>query len=140
MSTTTETYSQTATHLARTTTGIDFAYRRMGKPGGVPLVLGNYFAANLDDWDPLVVDGLAAEHEVITFDYPGIGNSTGTTADTVAQIAAECVHFLQALSLYAVDFLGFSLGGMVAQQIASTHPELVRRMILCGTAPLAARS
>jgi pimeloyl-ACP methyl ester carboxylesterase len=135
MSTTTETYSQTATHLARTTTGIDFAYRRMGKPGGVPVVLGNYFAANLDDWDPLVVDGLAAEHEVITFDYPGIGNSTGTTADTVAQIAAECVHFMQALSLDAVDFLGFSLGGMVAQQIASTHPELVRRMILCGTAP-----
>ena len=98
-------------------------------------MLGNYFAANLDDWDPLVVDGLAAEHEVITFDYPGIGNSTGTTAATVAQIAAECVHFLQALSLDAVDFLGFSLGGMVAQQIASTHPELVRRMILCGTAP-----
>jgi pimeloyl-ACP methyl ester carboxylesterase len=130
-----ETYSQTATHVVRAATGIDFAYRRVGNRGGIPLVLGNYFAANLDDWDPLVVDGLAADHDVITFDYPGIGSSTGTTPATVAELAVECVAFLHALGLTTVDFLGFSLGGMVAQQVASSHPELIRRVILCGTGP-----
>jgi pimeloyl-ACP methyl ester carboxylesterase len=98
-------------------------------------VLANYFAANMDDWDPLIVDGLAADRDVITFDYPGIGSSTGATAATVPELAVDCVGFLRALGLTTVDFLGFSLGGMVAQQIASSHPGMLRRMILCGTGP-----
>ena len=89
----------------------------------------------MDDWDPLIVDGLAADRDVITFDYPGIGSSTGDTPATVAELAVDCVGFLHALGLTTVDFLGFSLGGMVAQQIASSHPEMFRRMILCGTGP-----
>ena len=135
MGTTPEAYSQTPTLSVRTSTGIDIAYRRIGQSGGVPLVLANYFAANLDNWDPLIVEGLAAQRDVITFDYPGVGNSTGTTAPTMAGIAADCVPFLQALGVGAVDLMGFSIGGMVAQQIASTRPDLVRRMILCSTAP-----
>jgi pimeloyl-ACP methyl ester carboxylesterase len=130
-----QTYSQTPTEVVRTASGIDLAYRRLGDRGGIPLVLGNYFAANLDDWDPLIVDGLAADRDVITFDYPGIGSSTGVTPATVAEFAADCVGFLHALDLTSVDFLGFSLGGMVAQQIASSHPAILRRMILCGTGP-----
>jgi len=129
------TYFQTPTRIVRASTGTDFAYRRMGDRGGIPLVLGNYFAANMDDWDPLIVDRLAADHDVIAFDYPGIGRSTGSTPATVPELAAECVAFLAALGLTTVDFLGFSLGGMVAQQIASSHPETIRRMILCGTGP-----
>jgi pimeloyl-ACP methyl ester carboxylesterase len=132
---TTWTYFQAPTQIVRTSTGTDFAYRRVGDRGGTPLVLGNYFAANMDDWDPLIVDRLATDRDVITFDYPGIGGSTGSTAATVAELADECVAFLAALDLTAVDFLGFSLGGMVAQQIASSHPETIRRMILCGTGP-----
>jgi pimeloyl-ACP methyl ester carboxylesterase len=129
------TYSQTPTDIVRAASGIDFAYRRVGNRGGIPLVLANYFAANMDDWDPLIVDGLAADRDVITFDYPGIGSSTGVTAATVSELAVDCIGFLRALGLTTVDFLGFSLGGMVAQQIASSHPEMLRRMILCGTGP-----
>jgi pimeloyl-ACP methyl ester carboxylesterase len=113
----------------------DFAYRRVGDRGGMPLVLANYFSANMDDWDPIIVDGLAADRDVITFDYPGIGSSAGATPATVAEFAVDCVGFLHALGLTTVDFLGFSLGGMVAQQIASSHPEMFRRMILSGTGP-----
>jgi pimeloyl-ACP methyl ester carboxylesterase len=131
----TQTYSRTPTDVVRAANGIDFAYRRMGDRDDTPLVLANYFAANMDDWDPLIVDGLAADRDVITFDYPGIGASTGTTPATVAGFAVDCIAFLHALGLTTVDFLGFSLGGMVAQQIASSHPKTIRRMILCGTGP-----
>jgi pimeloyl-ACP methyl ester carboxylesterase len=129
------TYSQTPTDVVHAASGIDFSYRRVGNRGDIPLVLANYFAANMDDWDPLIVDGLAADRDVITFDYPGIGSSAGATPATVAEFAVDCVGFLHALGLTTVDFLGFSLGGMVAQQIASSHPEMFRRMILCGTGP-----
>jgi pimeloyl-ACP methyl ester carboxylesterase len=129
------TYSQTPTDVVRAANGIDFAYRRVGNRSDLPLVLANYFAANMDDWDPLIVDGLAADRDVITFDYPGIGSSAGATSATVAEFAVDCVGFLHALGLTTVDFLGFSLGGMVAQQIASDHPEMFRRLILCGTGP-----
>ena len=81
------------------------------------------------------MDGLAADRDVIVFDYPGIGRSTGTTADSVDELALDCIELLRALNLTTVDILGVSPGGMVAQQIASTHPELVRRIILCGTGP-----
>jgi pimeloyl-ACP methyl ester carboxylesterase len=129
------TYSQTPTNVVRAASDIDFAYRRVGNRGGIPLVLANYWAANMDDWDPLIVDGLAADRDVITFDYPGIGGSAGATPATVAELTVDCVDFLHALGLTTVDFLGFSLGGMVAQLIASSQPEMFRRMILCGTGP-----
>jgi pimeloyl-ACP methyl ester carboxylesterase len=132
---TTQTYSQAPTEVVSAANGVDFAYRRVGNRGGMPLVFANYFAANLDDWDPLIVDGLAADRDVITFDYPGIGSSTGATPATVADFAVDCLGFLHALGLTAVDFLGFSLGGMIAQQMASSHPEMLRRIILCGTGP-----
>ena len=128
-------YSQTPTEVVRAANGIDFAFRRVGNRGGIPLVLANYFAANMDDWDPLIVDGLASDRDVITFDYPGIGSSTGATPATVAEFAVDCIGFLHALGLKTIDFLGFSLGGMIAQQIASSHPEMLRRIILCGTGP-----
>ena len=132
---TTQMYTHTPTQVVRAASGIDFGYRRVGNRGGTTLLLANYFAANMDDWDPLIVDGLAADRDVITFDYPGIGSSAGATPATVAEFAVDCVGFLHALGLTTVDFLGFSLGGMVAQQIASSHPEMFRRMILCGTGP-----
>jgi pimeloyl-ACP methyl ester carboxylesterase len=132
---TAQTYSQTPTEVISTADGVAFAYRRMGPGGDVPLVLAGYFASNIDDWDPLIVDGLAVDREVITFDYPGVGGSTGVTPATVSELTASCLGFLRALGLTTVDFLGFSLGGMVAQQIAFEQPEMIRRMILCGTGP-----
>src|SRR3984957_11708963 len=114
---------------------IRFAHRRFGRRGGTPLLLLNYFAANLDNWDPKVTNGLAAEREVILVDYPGIGGSSGETPSTVAALANDCVEFCRGLNLTRFDVMGFSLGGMIAQQLTADHPEMVRRIILLGTGP-----
>ena len=79
--------------------GIRFAYRRFGRRGGTPLLLLNYFAANLDNWDPKVTNGFAAERDVILLDYPGIGGSSGETPSTVAALTNPCVEFCSALDL-----------------------------------------
>jgi pimeloyl-ACP methyl ester carboxylesterase len=114
---------------------IRFAYRRFGKPGGTPLLLLNYFAANMDNWDPLVTNGFAAEREVVLFDYPGIGASAGEMPSSVAALTKHCVAFCRALSMPQFDVVGFSLGGMIAQQLGADHPEMIQRIILLGTGP-----
>jgi pimeloyl-ACP methyl ester carboxylesterase len=101
----------------------------------VPVVFLHHFTAVLDDWDPAVVDGIAAEHRVILVDLRGVGGSGGTTPDSVEAMAADTVAFLDALGLATVDVFGYSLGGMVAQVIVQQRPDLVRRIILAGTAP-----
>jgi pimeloyl-ACP methyl ester carboxylesterase len=93
----------------------------------------NYFAATLDDWDPLVTNGLACEREVMLFDNAGVGSSTGDTPPTVAAMTKDCVDFCRALDLMSFDVVGFSLGGMIA--LAQDHPDMIRRMILLGTGP-----
>jgi pimeloyl-ACP methyl ester carboxylesterase len=115
--------------------GIRIAYRRFGRRGDTPLLLLNYFSANLDKWDPKVTNGFAAERDVILFDYPGIGGSSGKTPSTVAALTKAFVEFCRALDQIRIDILGFSLGGMIAQQLAADHPEMVRRIILMGTGP-----
>src|SRR6266436_5814703 len=96
------------------------AYRRFGKRGTLPLLLLNYFAANMDDWDPKVTNGFAAERDVILADNAGVGRSTGETPSTVAAMTKDCVDFCRALDLKSFDVVGFSLGGMIAQQLASS--------------------
>jgi pimeloyl-ACP methyl ester carboxylesterase len=115
--------------------GTPFAYRELGTASGVPVILLNHLAAVLDNWDPRVVDGIAATHRAITFDNRGIGGSGGSTPDTIEAMARDAVAFIRALGFKEVDLLGFSLGGMVAQVIAKLEPELVRKMILAGTGP-----
>ena len=115
--------------------GVRFAYRRFGRPGDLPLLFLNYFTATLDDWDPLVTNGLACEREVILFDNAGVGSSTGDTPPTVAAMTKDCVDFCRALDLISFDVVGFSLGGMIAQRLAQDHPDMIRRMILLGTGP-----
>src|SRR6476646_6369677 len=116
--------------------GNPFAYREVGRHAtGVPVVFLHHFTASLDDWDPAVVDGIAAERRVILVDLRGVGGSGGATPDSVEAMADDAVAFLDALGLTTVDLLGFSLGGMVAQVIVQQRPELVRRAILAGTAP-----
>ncbi|MEV4604137.1 alpha/beta hydrolase [Amycolatopsis sp. NPDC049253] len=115
--------------------GTPFAYRELGPAAGVPLVLLNHITAVLDDWDPAVVDGFAAERRVIAVDLRGVGASGGTTPDSIEAMAADAVAFLEALGLDTVDLLGFSLGGMVAQAVAQQRPDLVRRIVLAGTSP-----
>ena len=114
---------------------VAFAYRRFGRRGGLPLLLLNYFAANMDDWDPEVTNGFAAQREVILLDNAGVGSSTGETPSTVAPMTKDCADFCRALDLKRFDVVGFSLGGMIAQQLAFEYPDMIRRMILLGTGP-----
>ena len=112
-----------------------YAYRRLG--GGIkrPLICLQHFTGTLDNWDPAVTDPLASNREVILFDSAGVGRSTGQVPTTVAGMATYALDFLDALCLASCDVLGFSLGGMVAQQMALERPSIVHRMILVGTAP-----
>jgi pimeloyl-ACP methyl ester carboxylesterase len=115
--------------------GVDFAYRELGSEGGVPLVLLNHLGAVLDNWDPRVVEGIAARRRVIAFDNRGVGGSGDATPSTVEDMAHDAVLFIHALGFDQVDLLGFSLGGFVAQVIAAEQPRLVRKLILAGTGP-----
>ncbi|WP_234310402.1 alpha/beta fold hydrolase [Streptomyces sp. NRRL S-474] len=116
--------------------GVTFAYRDLGpKTGGVPVVFITHLAAVLDNWDPRVVDGIAARHRVITFDNRGVGASSGSTPKTIEEMAKDAVTFIRALGLEQVDIHGFSMGGMIAQVIAQDEPRLVRKLILTGTGP-----
>ncbi|MGY2020334.1 alpha/beta fold hydrolase [Nocardia gipuzkoensis] len=112
-----------------------FAYRELGPDTGVPVIFLNHLAANLDNWDPRAVDGIAAKHRVITFDNRGVGASEGTTPGSVEAMATDAVAFIRASGFDHVDLLGFSLGGFIAQQIAHNEPALVRKLILAGTGP-----
>ncbi len=115
--------------------GTNFAYRDLGPRGGVPLILFHHLTAVLDNWDPRVIDGFAADRRVITFDNRGIGASEGTVPDTIEAMADDGIAFIRALGFAEVDLLGLSMGGFVTQVIAQREPRLVRRMILAGTGP-----
>jgi len=112
-----------------------YAYRRFGTGPARPLLCLQHFTGTLDNWDPAVTDPLASGREVILFDNAGVGRSTGTVPTTIGPMAAQTLDFLDALGLDTCDVLGFSLGGMVAQQMARDRPSIFRRMILVGTAP-----
>lgn len=115
--------------------GVGFAYRQLGPSTGVPVVFLTHLAAVLDNWDPRVVDGIAAARRVITFDNRGVGASSGSTPTTIEETASDAVTFIRALGFDRFDRFGFSMGGMIAQVIAQQQPRLVRKMILAGTGP-----
>ena len=115
--------------------GTSFVYRELGPSRGVPVIFLTHLAAVLDNWDPRVVDGIAARHRVITFDNLGVGASSGSTPTTIEEMARDAVTFIRALGFDQVDLFGFSMGGMIAQVIAQQQPRLVRKMILAGTGP-----
>src|SRR5947209_2205840 len=108
--------------------GTRFVYRELGVDNGVPVIFLNHLAANLDNWDPRVVDGIAAKHRVITFDNRGLGASEGKTPDTVEAMARDAVAFIRALGFDRVDLLGFSLCGFVSQLISQQEPALIRKI------------
>ncbi len=112
-----------------------YAYRRFGDGSGYPLLCLQHFTGTLDNWDPAVTDPLARGREVILFENAGVGRSTGTVPRTVAGMSNHVLAFLDGMGLTRCDVLGFSLGGMIAQQMAQDRPSIVRRMILVATAP-----
>lgn len=115
--------------------GTTFVYRQLGPGTGVPVIFLNHLAAELDRWDPRVVDGIAARRRVIVFDNRGVGASAGKTPTSVEAMARDAVAFIRALGIAQVDLLGFSLGGFISQVIAQEEPQLVRKIILAGTGP-----
>lgn len=118
-----------------TSAGVTFSYREYGPTGGVPVVFLIHLAGNLDNWDPRIVDPIARDHHVITFDNRGVGASDGTVPETIEAMADDAYAFITALGYDKVDLFGLSLGGMVAQALILRHPEVVRKLILAGTGP-----
>ena len=114
---------------------IRFAYRRFGKTGGVPLVFSQHYIGTMDYWDPTVTDGLARDREVILFNNAGVSSSSGEVPTTFEQMGANAIAFIKALGLKQVDLFGFSIGGMVVQEITLQAPDLVRRLIVDGAGP-----
>jgi pimeloyl-ACP methyl ester carboxylesterase len=113
---------------------IEYAYRDTGE-SAVPLVLLQHFRGNLDNWDPALIDALAAERRVITFDNAGVAATTGTTPNTVEAMANDAIAFIEAMNLERIDLLGFSIGSFIAQEIALIRPDLLRRVVLASSAP-----
>src|ERR1700675_1673741 len=115
--------------------GERYAYRRFGSGSKLPLLCLQHFTGTLDNWDPAVTDPLAMDREVILFENAGLGRSSGSVPATIAGMSMHAQAFLDALKLKTCDVLGFSLGGMVAQQMALERPSIFRKIILVGTAP-----
>jgi pimeloyl-ACP methyl ester carboxylesterase len=127
-------YGTAPNQLIRAGNGIAYAYREIGS-STVPLVLLQHFRGNLENWDPQLVDALAAQRRVVAFDNAGVGATTGTTPDTIEQMARDAIAFIAALNAPHVDILGFSIGSFVAQEIALIRPDVVRRLVLASAAP-----
>jgi len=116
--------------------GVEFAYRQLGSDNpGPPVVFLVHLAAVMDNWDPRVVDGFAAKHHVVVFDNRGVGASSGSPATSMEQMAKDAITFIRAMGFHQVDLFGFSMGGMIAQEIVLMEPLLIRKMIITGTGP-----
>jgi pimeloyl-ACP methyl ester carboxylesterase len=140
MSTTDTSKTTTASNITAPTKfleakGETYAYRRFGQGAGRPLLFLQHFTGTLDNWDYAVIDALASGREIILFDNAGIGRSTGKVPQTIAGMAEHAFAFLDGLGLTNCDVLGFSLGGMVALQMAQDRPSVFGKMILVGTGP-----
>ncbi len=127
-------YAEAAIQKVRADNGIEYAYRHLGE-GEIPLVLLQHFRGNLDNWDPALVDALASNRRVVTFDNTGVGATTGTTPNTIEAMAHDAIAFVEAMSFGRIDLLGFSIGSFVAQEIALIRPDLLRRVVLASSAP-----
>jgi pimeloyl-ACP methyl ester carboxylesterase len=132
--TATVSYADTSTQRVTAGNAVEYAYRDVGE-GGLPLVLLQHFRGNLDNWDPALVDALAADRRVVAFDNAGVGATSGRTPSTIDAMAQDAIAFLEVMNLQSVDLLGFSIGSFVAQEIALIRPELLRRLVLASSAP-----
>lgn len=118
-----------------TTGGVTYAYRELGPRGGIPVVFFVHLAATLDNWDPRIVDPIAAHRHVIAFDNRGVGGSSGSVPGTIEAMADDALAFVAALGHETIDVFSFSMGGMIAQALIVKNPTLVRRLVLTGTGP-----
>lgn len=130
-----ETYIHAPNKSIRTANGITYVYRELGEKIGIPIVFFTHLSANLDNWDPRIIDGIAKQHWVITFDNTGVGLSSGQVPGTIKEMAEDAIAFIKALGFKQIDILSFSMGGMIAQELLELEPTLIRKVILTGTGP-----
>ncbi|KIX95294.1 uncharacterized protein Z520_08811 [Fonsecaea multimorphosa CBS 102226] len=117
--------------------GIKHAYRQFGQTSGTPLFLHVHFRGNMDWWDPVFINRLAAKRPILLVDNTGVGRSEGEVGLKFADWAQTIIDVAKALNISKLDVLGFSMGGFVAQRIALQEPDLVRRLIVAGAGPSA---
>ncbi|SAK77454.1 alpha/beta hydrolase [Caballeronia hypogeia] len=113
-------------------------YVRFGR--GAPLLLITGFRATLGEWNAYFLGELAKHHDVIVFDNRGVGRSTATPARFgadygIRDMAADAADVMAGLKLSRVDVVGWSMGGMIAQQLALDAREKVASLTLIATAP-----
>ena len=119
--------------------GNDFAYRTFGEGDDRPVVFFNHLAANLDNWDPAVIDAIGMKRRVVIFDNVGVGASSGAVPDSIEKMADDAALFIRALTDLKVDVIALSMGGMIAQELLVKYPELVHKIVLVGTGPRGGR-
>lgn len=119
-----------------TVNGKKIAYRELSKgQSKFPLVMLVHLAANMDNWDPKLIDLLAKYQHLILIDLPGVGASEGRVERSLEETAVSVVDIVHALGYAKINLLGLSMGGMIAQEVVRIAPELVNRLILVGTGP-----
>lgn len=129
------TYATVPTQFITAANGIKFAYRRLGTKKEIPIIYFNHLTANLDNCDPRIMDGMATQHEIISFDYRGVGATSGEDAKSIQEMAKDGIAFIKALGYEKVDIMAFSMGGFISQELMAMEPTLVRKIILAGTGP-----
>lgn len=129
------TYATVQTQFITAANGIKYAYRSLGEKKEIPLIYFNHLTANMDNCDPRVMDGMAKQHEIISFDYRGVGSTSGEDAKSIQDMAKDCIAFIKALGYEKVDIMAFSMGGFVSQELMEMEPKLIRKIILAGTGP-----
>src|ERR1700689_3407237 len=112
---------------------LNIAYKVIGT--GTPIIFLARFRGTLNDWDPAFVDAVAKSYQVILFDAPGVGRSSGIVPTSVTKWADQAVQFSRALGIDHAVFLGWSMGGAVAQVIAINNPDIVAKLVLLATGP-----
>lgn len=105
------------------------SYVRRG--GGEPLLLIMGMAGHAGMWGEPFLRELERDFEVLAFDHRGIGLSgRAERAFTIAELAGDAARLLGAVGWSDAHVLGISMGGMVAQELAIGHPEVVRTLTL----------
>jgi pimeloyl-ACP methyl ester carboxylesterase len=113
---------------------IDIAYKKFGN-GTNTIVLISGGSNTMNFWDPYLISQLAKNNTVIVFDSRGIGNtSSGEKSFSIKQFANDTIALLDAIGVTSkVDVMGFSLGSLIAQEVAYMHHDKVNRLILYGS-------
>jgi pimeloyl-ACP methyl ester carboxylesterase len=124
----------TAPTLIASTSDGNVGYREVGTGSPILLIMG--YSGSMDAWEPSFVDALAADHTVIVFDNAGIGDTSALPPPlSISAMAKQTSALIDTLKLNHPAVLGWSMGGMIAQALAVSHPSQVSHLILAATQP-----